>query len=779
MVKEIQIRPDIITNKINPPQIPLFQYEKKLQQEITNEKLKQKQCLEFIELMLTIRVFEEMIVEIINGIYAPLPKYKYIGPTHLSIGQEATSAGSIFALNKNDYITSSHRGHGDAIAKGYCAIKQMTANELEQLIHTKQKYLRSIGDEITTNISREELEEKAIKIHIYRMIAELFGKEDGYCKGVGGSMHIADFDLGHLGANAIVGGHMGIATGAAISARYRESGQVVLCLAGDGAYSNGISHESINLASMAQFKNGLMDKKFGVPIIFAIVNNQYAMTGQEFGEITGIDYLARRGIGYELNALHAEVVDGMNILAVHDAVKRARSIIMNGDGPALLEFITYRYMGHSLSDPQNYRDRDEITFWKEKDPIESFLKKLINANFPTEHGDSIDEGDIEELKEKAYKRNSDMAIIAASAPQSHPSTLLDHIYTTALPVQESTQADELKITPKYNRNEKSELTFRLACREALIEEMERNGKVVLFGEDIADHGGAFGVTNDILSIFGRERIFNTSISESGIVGMAIGMAMTGLRPVVEIMYDDFMLQAMDQIGNQAAKWHYMSGGQISIPMVIRTTIGGGKGYAGQHSQSLESIVAHIPGILIIAPSNPFDAKGLLKSSIRNDNPIIFFEHQLLYSMAGYVPNKEYILPIGKAKVTKEGKDITIISWSLMVNEAIKAASILDVLNISAEVIDLRTLIPLDIDTILNSVIKTGKAAIISQPVEQGSFASYIAYIIQQNAFDYLDAPIQCLGSANGIPPTASLLENEFLPNAEKLVRIIKEKILNH
>jgi len=253
------------------------------------------------------------------------------------------------------------------------------------------------------------------------------------------------------------------------------------------------------------------------------------------------------------------------------------------------------------------------------------------------------------------------------------------------------------------------------------------------------------------------------------------MAMTGLKPIVEIMYNDFIMQALGQIGNQAAKWSYMSGGQISVPMVLRTTIGGGKGYAGQHSQSLEALVTHIPGLIVVAPASAYDFKGLLKSAIREENPVIFFEQQLIYNSLGVVPEDEYLVPIGKAKVLRQGKDITIVCWSYMVEQSLKAAEILQAEGISAEVIDIRTLIPLDIDTIASSVKKTGKAVVTSQEVTQSGFASEIIAQIQESCFDWLDAPIQRLGAPNGIPPSAENLEKLFLPDAEKLVRIIKEK----
>jgi pyruvate/2-oxoglutarate/acetoin dehydrogenase E1 component len=259
------------------------------------------------------------------------------------------------------------------------------------------------------------------------------------------------------------------------------------------------------------------------------------------------------------------------------------------------------------------------------------------------------------------------------------------------------------------------------------------------------------------------------------VGAAVGMAMTGLKPIVEIMYNDFIMQALGQIGNQAAKWSYMSGGQISVPMVLRTTIGGGRGYAGQHSQSLEALTTHIPGLKVVAPATPYDFKGLLKSAIRDDNPVIFFEQQLIYNSLGEVPEEEYLVPIGKANILKEGDGITIICWSYMVEESLKATKMLKDEGISAEVIDIRTLIPLDIETIAASIKKTGKAIVTSQEVEQSGFMSEIITQIQETVFDWLDAPIQRLGAPNGIPPSAQNLEKLFLPDAEKLVKIIKEK----
>ena len=680
MVKEIKAVFKCHPRKLKFKSIPVCSYQKSIDDEIADASLTRIEALNLLEQMYMIRTLEDMLEQIKLGLYKPLPKFNYVGPTHLSIGQEATAVGSISSIGIEDYITSSHRGHGDAMAKGCSMIKLMDDKSLIRLLDSRLEYLEAIDESLSSSDLREELEEKALKFHVYRMIAELFGKAHGYCRRVGGGMHIADFELGHLGANAIVGGHVPIAVGAAMSVRYKEDDSLVLCLAGDGAYSNGVVLESLNLAAMAQFKNGLMSRKFGVPIIFGIVNNQYAMSGQEVGEITGVDFLARRAAGFDTDLMHAEVVDGMDVLAVRDSVKRAKDVIKKGGGPILLEFMTYRYKGHSLSDPLTYRDREELAQWRARDAIATFEEKLKKAKFPKDQGGKITDKDIKALNKKVYDRNAFMAGYAADADFPEDSSLLTHLFSSKTEEEVPEKYRDPKpasALPKYKRDDKGQINVRFAIREAIIEEMARDGRVIIFGEDIAEYGGAFGVTNDLLKTFSRDRVFNVSISEAGMVGAAVGMAMTGLKPIVEIMYNDFIMQALGQIGNQASKWSYMSGGRISIPMVLRTTIGGGKGYAGQHSQSLEALVKHIPGLKVVAPATPYDFKGLLKSAIRDDNPVIFFEQQLIYNSLGEVPEKDYLIPIGKAKIVKEGDDITIVCWSYMVGESLKAAKILE------------------------------------------------------------------------------------------------------
>lgn len=321
-----------------------------------------------------------------------------------------------------------------------------------------------------------------------------------------------------------------------------------------------------------------------------------------------------------------------------------------------------------------------------------------------------------------------------------------------------------------------EIMYREALNEALKEEMRRDPSVFVMGEGIAERGGSYKVTIDLLEEFGSKRVIDTPISENGFTGAGVGAALTGMRPVVEILFIDFTMLILDQIINQAAKFKFMSGGTAKVPMVLRTQGGVGNGLAAQHSQSLEMLFYHIPGLRVVMPSDPYDAKGLLKSAIRCDDPVIFLEHKLLYMNKGLVPDEEYIIPLGKAKVKKEGKDLTIIAWSGMVPKALEAAKILSEQGIDAEVVDPRTLVPLDKETILNSVRKTEHILIVQEAVRRGGVGSDISSIIQEEAFDYLDAPVKILGGLNIPCPFNLKLEELIIPQVADMVKTAKETV---
>jgi 2-oxoisovalerate dehydrogenase E1 component len=752
-------RPDFAPFEESCGTITGFAFAGDLTTEIDAGALTSAEALELLDDMLAIRELEEMIVRLRSGGYDPLPGYDYRGPTHVSIGQEATAVGASAALRPDDNITSSHRGHGDAIAKGFAAIRRMSEAELAARVPG------------TAATSRAELLAAALEEHVYRTIAELFGKEEGYCRGRGGGMHIGDFSTGHLGANAIVGGSVPIATGAAMAIRYEQADRVVCCMAGDGAYANGVVLESLNWAAQHQWRNHLAGSRaHGLPVVYLIQNNHYGMTHRTDEEVMGVRHLARRAAGFAENNMHAEVVNGMDVLAVRDAVRRAAALCRAGDGPVLLDVSTYRYYGHSLSDPRNeYRTRDEEAAWREVDPIERLKRQLVESG-------AADATTVEAVEAEARARNARAAVRAAAATDPDPADVLTYLYTdtAADDVPEPARAVTTYAPPPVaKRDADGAISYRDALREALVGEMARDNRVIHYGEDVADYGGAFKLTKGLLEAFGRERVFNTPISEACICGTAVGAAMVGLRPVVELMYMDFALMSSDQIANQAAKWHYMSGAQVEVPLVIRASVGAGKGYGGQHSQSLESVFTHIPGLYVLYPSTPADAKGLLAAAIRTNNPVLFVESQGLYPTKGVVPEGEHLVEIGRARVAREGADVTLVGWGPAVPDLLAAAETLAAEHgLSAEVVDLRSLVPLDMETVLASVRKTGRCVVASQAVLVGSFVNEIVARIQLEAFDDLDAPVGRIGAANGISPQAEGLERAFLPNAGDVVRAV-------
>jgi len=751
-MREIDVLPDFSSAGISFPDIPTFQESTALKDHL-NRDISSQQAIRLLETMLYIRTFEEMIMKLKTGKVVPYEGFSFIGATHLSIGQEAVAAGTMSVLMPDDYITSTHRGHGHSIGKGLYYIYSMDRGGLLSFLGEKE-----------SSDSDEKLLKRAVEHHLFKMMAELLGKEEGYCRGRGGSMHIADFHAGHLGANAIVGGSMAIAAGAGLSSLLLENGRVTVCMVGDGAVNNGICLESMNFASMPQFGRGF-------PVIFVFENNQYGMSGQQLGEVTALRHIAQRGAGFNDQNMHARVESGMHVLAVRSTIEKAVEIARKGEGPVIIEFKTYRYKGHSLSDKRmTYRTAEEEEEWLKFDPVDLFTRELIENGMMTE-------GDIATLRGRIESTMEEVTLRAAGATDPDPRSIYEGLFssTTSEDIGETYRTVLFNKEPKlFRRDSQGRILYRHAVIEALMEEMARDRRVVLYGEEVAEYGGAFQATVGLYDIFGRRRVFNTPISEAAIVGTALGAAMTGLRPVAEIMYIDFILMTGDQLGNQVAKTKYMFGGKAKIPLVIRTTIGGGKGYAGQHSQSLEAFPAMFPGLKVVAPFTAYDVKGLLKTSIRDDNPVFFIEHQHLYVEKDVVPEDEYTIPLGKGVIRREGKDITLISYSHQLKACLSAAEKLEEEDgISVEIIDPRTLVPLDEDLIIRSVGKTGRAIVVVQAPGRGSFGEHIIRIVQEKAFESLKGPIRLVAAYEVPPPMSAPLEHENLPSPEKIVENIR------
>ncbi|MBN2322908.1 MAG: dehydrogenase E1 component subunit alpha/beta [Spirochaetes bacterium] len=744
--------------KLTFPEIPVNRYNPNLKSELDKKLITKDFAVQILRAMLYQRAFEFTVRDLENKSLVPVEGYVFRGSTHLSYGEEAAQCGAMSALKKTDYITATHRSHGHCIAKGFFAYLEMSEGELEAVLSTASK------NEFSTKAYGTTLD-AVVDYHIYRMMAEVLGKEAGYCRGRGGGMHVADFSVGNLGANAIVGGGLGIATGAALAVAKKQEERVVLCAIGDGAMNNGIAHEAMNFASMAQFEHGL-------PIIYYVENNQYGYTGQQKGEVTGIEFLSQRGLGYNPQAMHAETICGMNALSVRESVGRARELCLRGEGPVLIEANTYRYWGHNFKDKGTlYRTEEEKEEWKNHDPVEWFKKELTECGVMT-----ADETEAEWTR--AYEKLHEMTKKAAKSKDPKVKDIMFGVYadTTSDGIGEEYRTKKLLKKPRrIPRDSEGKILARHAVLEALTEEMIRDKRVCVWGEDIAEQGGAYQATLGLLDIFGRDRVFNTAISESAIIGTGIGASMVGLRPVVELMYIDFVLQAMDQVGNQAAKARFMFGGQSTVPLTIRATVGGGKGYAGQHAQSVEAVIAHFPGIKVVMPSNAYDMKGLLKTAIRDDNPVFFIEHQMVYLEKAVVPaDEDYTIPFGKARVVREGKDVTVVALSNMVSRTLEAAKMLQSEGILVEVIDPRTLVPLDVKTMAESVKKTGRAVVVLQAYYTGSFASHISHEISQASFKNMKAPVRIVSSYDITPPMAHPLEVENMPSPERIARNIRE-----
>ena len=754
-MKEINVLPEFAKGKISFPNIPTFIEDHSLKGHLGKD-LDRAEAIRLLETMLYIRSFEEMIIKLKNRKVVPYEGFSFIGATHLSIGQEAVAAGTMSVLRPDDYITSTHRGHGHSIGKGLYYIYSMDRAGLLSYLSEKE-----------SSESDENILKRAVELHIFRTMAELLGKEEGYCRGRGGSMHIADFHAGHLGANAIVGGSLAISAGAALSSLLLENERVTVCMVGDGAVNNGICLESMNFAAMPQFGRGF-------PVIFVFENNQYGMSGQQVGEITALRHLAQRGAGMNESNMHARVESGMHVLAVRGAVQDAAHIARKGEGPVVLEFKTYRYKGHSLSDKRmTYRTAEEEEVWMGYDPIELFSAELAA-------GGVLSEDDIAGIRGRIDESMEETTLRAAKATDPNPKSIYEGLYssTTSDDIGDTYKTVHFNKEPKqFRRDSQGRILYRHAVIEALMEEMARDKRVVLYGEEVAEYGGAFQATVGLYDIFGRRRVFNTPISEAAIIGTALGASMTGLRPVAEIMYIDFILMTGDQLGNQVAKTKYMFGGKAKIPMVIRTTIGGGKGYAGQHSQSLEAFPAMFPGLKVVAPFSAYDVKGLLKTAIREDNPIFFIEHQHLYVEKDVVPEEEYTIPLGKGSIRREGKDITLVSYSHQLKACIEAADILQKENgISVEIIDPRTLVPLDEELLVQSVSKTGRAIVVVQAPGKGSYGEHIVRVIQEKAFDSLKGAVKLVSAHEVPPPMAAPLEKENLPTPERIVENIRNMV---
>jgi len=730
----------------------------KLKQLIKDGIITLDDATDWLRTIYEIRFFEDKVFELLGQNIIK-------GASHLYAGEEAVAVGAIAAIERGDVIGSTHRGHGHCGAIG-------------------NKYADSEDDR---------------RNHWNQMMAELMGKETGYCKGRGGSMHIADVDkCNNLGSTGIVGGNQPPAVGAALAEKYRKTGKLVLSFFGDGSTNTGTFHESMNMASALK-----------VPLIAMVENNLYGMSVPFSGsEVKGtikasnIVDIAERAYAYNIPAT---IVDGQDVVAVYLAVHSAAKMARKDMQTILIEAKTYRWYGHSRSDPRAYRTKAEEKAWHDKDPITILSKKLLTEKLCTQQ-------QLDQIKDKAAETIETATKFGLDSPwpstadlakdvyveETYPAELIESEKVTSTKVMEATAAFEAALASSTAKTKKEAtaqakgqiksqfgmeiMTIGQAVSAAQAEELRRDKNVIVFGEDVGLYGGAYQATRGLSAEFGTERVIDTPISEAAIAGSAVGAALRGIRPVAEIMYVDFLTIAMDQLVHVCAYNRYMFGGKAKVPMVLRTEGGLGRCIAAHHSESLEAWLMHPPGLYVVMPSTPYDAKGLLKAAIRSDNPVVFIEHKATYGQFGPVPEGDYIIPLGVADIKRQGKDATIVSYSRMAMWSLDAAKILAQQHgIDAEVIDIRTLKPLDIDTIADSVRKTGRLITVSEGFcTCGAGREITGRLMDYKfsdgtcGFDYLETPPVNLAAADVPPPMSEPLEMASIPSVEKIVETVRK-----
>jgi TPP-dependent pyruvate/acetoin dehydrogenase alpha subunit/pyruvate/2-oxoglutarate/acetoin dehydrogenase E1 component len=651
--------------------------------------------LDLYERMVLIREFEDTVKFLF--LEGTMP-----GTIHQCQGQEATAVGVCAALNEDDWITSTFRGHGHALAKG------LTPQE---------------------------------------MMDELFGAETGCCKGRGGSMHMGNMNKGMVPGIAIVAGGIPLASGMALAFKMRNEQKVVACFFGDGAVAEGAFHEGVNMAAI-----------WNLPVIFVCENNLY-------GASTHVDLvmknpkIAERAASY---GFRGETVDGNDVLAVLKATERAAQECREGKGPVLLELLTYRRTGHSRRDPCHYQPKTEREEWAQRDPIERFAQGM---ELTAEENAAI-HARVQLVLNQAVEH-------AKAAPHPKVTDLHDYVFAE--------RSEHSRLNGKPNGAGVSpvaksrRLGIAEALREGIAEEMAADPSVFCIGEDIGvkgGWGGAFTVTLGLEQKF-PDRLINTPIAELGFFGVATGAAMMGMRPIADVQYGDFLFLASDQIVNNAAKMRYMSGGDARVPLVMRAPVGA-TGRGSQHAQNMERYFIGVPGLKVVAPSNAYDAKGLLKSALRDGNPVLIFEHKLLYGSKGAraesgaidatseIPDEDYTVPLGEAVVRREGKHVTVLAWLLMVHYAMQVAE-----NLDAEVIDVRSLYPIDWETIGRSVQKTGRVLIVEEGPKTGGVGAELAAGIAER---WPTVRILRVASPDVPVPFTPVLENAYRPDGARIIK---------
>ena len=795
MPKSILIEPEkaFAQGKIHFSDIPVNAYKKTIREELSN--YSRTDFLAIWQQMCAIREFETVLHQLkTTGTYKGIT-YNHAGPAHLSIGQEAAAVGMAYTLTPDDHIFGSHRSHGEIIAKAFSAIRQLSDEQLTAIMaeYRDGAVLRPIEKN-----HRGSVKELAERFFLYGAYSELFARESGFNRGLGGSMHAFFTPFGIYPNNAIVGGSGSIAPGAALYKRVNRKRGIVVANIGDASFACGPVWEGITFSAMDQYRT-LWDPSLGggLPILFHCMNNFYGMGGQPSGETMGMQFIARIGAGVNPDQMHAERVNGYDPLAVIDAFRRKKKILEEGQGPVLLDTLTYRFSGHSPSDASSYRSKEEIEDWKKVDSIPAFRAKLVEAAVVSEADLDRAKEEIEATVFETFKLASDLTVSPRVAIESEmiAGLMFSNKKVEKFANREPECTPNLAETPRVQQIHGKVRTatvdgkpvpkmklynVRDAIFEAILYRFTIDPTIVAFGEENRDWGGSFAVYRGLTECLPYHRLFNSPIAEAAIIGASVGYAMEGGRAIVELMYSDFIGRAGDELFNQLAKWQSMSAGVLQMPVVVRVSVGAK--YGAQHSQDWSALLSHIPGLKVIYPVTPYDAKGMMNAALAGTDPVIYLESQKTYDLgeqfrAEGVPEGYYEVELGEPALRRTGKDLTLLTFGPTLYTAMAAADELQSkFSLSAEIIDLRSATPLNYEPLMQSVKKTGKVLLTCDAAERGSVMQSVAANLTQLCFDDLDAPPVVVGSRNWITPAAEL-EKMFFPQSDWLLDAIHERIL--
>lgn len=662
-----------------------------------------------------VRAFEDMVLEM-DG------QGLIHGPAHSSVGQEGGAIGSISPLRSGDQVTGSHRGHHQFLAKGLTYLDT------------------GHNDPLTTELSGDIMQ------LLQKSLAEILGLSQGYCKGRGGSMHLRWDQAGALGTNAIVGGGVPFAAGAAWSKKLAGTDDVVFSYVGEGGVHIGSVPEAMNLAAL-----------WDLPVCFFIENNGFAVS-TTVDEQTRETRVSARGLGFGIPSFR---VDGMDPVAVRVATERALGIMRAGKGPTVIEALLYRFYHHGGGIPASafgYRSKEDEAKWRQRDPLSVMLNGLRKNNWLDEEGDAL-------IAAKAKGAMQSVAD-ALTDKQGNKRTIIESLWPDTSTRDYGLRGDLSELSDvRFAEQETfagnlSQMKYVEAVAEVMDRRMGTDDRIFCLGEDIHRlNGGTNGATKGLAEKY-PNRIIPTPIAEAGFSGLAGGVAMMGeFRPVVELMYPDFALVAADQLFNQIGKARHMFGGETAMPIVFRTKIAIGTGYGSQHSMDPAGLFAQWPGWRIIAPSTPFDYVGLMNSALRCEDPVLVIEHVGLYNEKGLGPSDDYdyFIPLGKARVARQGSQMTILAYSAMVEQSRQAV---ETLGLDAEIIDLRSLdrAGIDWETIGESIRKTNNVVVVEQSPLTVSYGAMLTDEIQRRFFDHLDQPVQRVHGGESSPSVSKVLE---------------------